>query len=74
MYVYNELFGSTRGVLLYPGTGGGTAATTGRFHDAAHACETAYVELFDDGGKASPAFVQAQLTVLVTAAGKEGQV
>jgi len=74
MYVYNELFGSSRAILLYPGTGGGTAATTGRFHDAAHGCETAFVELFDDAGKASPAFVQAQLTALVTAAGKEGQV
>ena len=67
MYVYNEVFSSARSILLYPSGGRAGEATKGHFPAADHGCETAYIELFDDAGKASLPFVQAKLAALVAA-------
>ena len=74
MYVYNELFGSSRAILLYPSGSGGAVAAKGTFHATGHGCETAYIELFDDAGRASLPFVQAQLAALVAGFADEASV
>ena len=66
MYVYNEIFGSTRSILLYPRGSRQTAATRGDFAGAEHGCETAFIGLFDDEGRASSSFVQDQLRALLS--------
>ncbi|MCC6899949.1 MAG: hypothetical protein IT377_13295 [Polyangiaceae bacterium] len=53
MFVYNELFGAARALLLYPRVGAGNGGAAGRFVARDHGCDVAELGLFDGKGIAT---------------------
>lgn len=64
MFVYNELFGASRSVLIYPGTGSEAHGARGSFVNRGHDCELVQLGLFAPSG-ISTALVQEEVRTLV---------
>lgn len=66
LFAYNEIFGATESILLYPKTGRSPQpikCLKFRKHD--HSCSTAFLELFDEDGRLSVPIVAKQLEALI---------
>jgi hypothetical protein len=66
VFAYNEFFGTSESVLLYPRAAGTSEGFPQRtFVGHSHGCSVAFLNLFDEAGTFSIAAIQRQLTSLL---------
>lgn len=66
MFVYNELFGTARSLLVYPAAGEGAQRLDGEYVERSHGCGTVELGLFEGTKVGSEALVEQVRRVLAT--------